>query len=124
MIGGAELPVEAAGLHLEAQTLVLLLGRWGAGVYSDYLWYQSLGALEVWRAKSMATVVLGVASFASSLIAAHLVDVFRLVVDPIVLGRGLPIFAGLENPVHLKLEDLKQFDTGLVVKTYRPCYNE
>ena len=67
---------------------------------------------------------LGGASFASSLIAAHLVDVFRLVVHPIVLGRGLPIFAGLENPVHLKLEDLKQFDTGVVVKTYRPCYNQ
>ncbi len=65
---------------------------------------------------------LGGASFASSLIAAHLVDVFRLVVHPVVLGRGLPIFAGLENPVHLKLEDLKQFDAGAVVKTYRPLY--
>jgi dihydrofolate reductase len=48
------------------------------------------------------------------------VDEFRLSVHPIVLGRGLPIFADLEKPVHLKLEDLKQFDTGVVVKTYRP----
>jgi dihydrofolate reductase len=65
---------------------------------------------------------LGGASFASSLIAAGLVDVFRLVVHPVVLGRGLPIFAGLENPLYLKLEDLKQFDTGAVIKTYRPRY--
>lgn len=64
-------------------------------------------------------VALGGASFASSLIAAHLVDVFRLIVHPVVLGRGLPIFAGLETPVDLKLEELKQFDTGVVVKTYR-----
>jgi dihydrofolate reductase len=63
---------------------------------------------------------LGGASFATSLIAANLVDEFRLVVHPIVLGRGLSIFAGLENPVYLKLMDLKQFDTGVVVKTYRP----
>lgn len=63
---------------------------------------------------------LGGASFASSLIAAHLVDEFRLSVHPIVLGQGLPIFADLEKPVHLKLTDLKQFDTGVVVKTYRP----
>lgn len=63
---------------------------------------------------------LGGASFASSLIAANLVDVFHLVVHPIVLGRGLPIFAELKEPLELKLEDLKQFDTGVVVKTYRP----
>jgi dihydrofolate reductase len=62
----------------------------------------------------------GGASFASSLIAANLVDVFHLVVHPVVLGRGLPIFAGLENPLHLKLEELRQTDTGVVVKTYRP----
>ncbi len=62
----------------------------------------------------------GGASFASSLIAANLVDVLHLVVHPVVLGRGLPIFAGLENPLHLKLEDLKQTETGVVVKTYRP----
>lgn len=67
---------------------------------------------------------LGGASFASSLIAAHLIDEFRLVVHPIALGRGLPIFAGLESPVHLKLEDLKQFDTGVVVKIYRPTHSE
>jgi len=67
---------------------------------------------------------LGGASFASSLITAHLVDMFHLVVHPDILGNGLPIFAGLKNPVHLKLEDLKQFDTGMVVKTYRPFYND
>jgi dihydrofolate reductase len=68
-------------------------------------------------------VALGGASFASSLIAAHLVDVFRLIVHPVVLGRGLPIFAGLGAPVSLKLEELKQFDTGVVVKTYRPVFS-
>jgi len=64
----------------------------------------------------------GGASFATSLIAAHLVDVFHLVVHPIILGRGLSIFAGLEEPLDLKLEDLKQFESGGVIKTYRPVY--
>lgn len=67
---------------------------------------------------------LGGASFASSLIAAHLVDVIHLVVHPDILGKGLPIFAELKEPLHLKLEDLKRYDTGLLVKTYRPCYKE
>lgn len=67
-------------------------------------------------------VAIGGASFASSLLAAHLVDVLRLAVHPELLGRGLPIFAGLEAPVHLELEELKAFDTGAMIKTYRPRY--
>lgn len=62
----------------------------------------------------------GGAGFATSLIAANLVDVFHLVVHPDAIGKGLSIFGGLEKPMQLKLEDLKQFDTGVVVKTYRP----
>ena len=63
----------------------------------------------------------GGASFASSLIAAGLVDVLHLVVHPVAIGRGLSIFGGLENPLHLKLESLMQTETGVVVKTYRPA---
>jgi dihydrofolate reductase len=62
---------------------------------------------------------LGGATFATSLLAANLVDVLRLAVHPEVLGRGLSIFAGIETPIHLKLVDLKEFETGIVVKTYR-----
>ncbi len=62
----------------------------------------------------------GGAGFATSLIAANLVDVFHLVVHPDALGHGLSIFGGLEKPIQLKLEDVLQFDTGVVVKTYRP----
>jgi dihydrofolate reductase len=69
-------------------------------------------------------VAIGGASFASSLIAANLVDAFRLAVHPVVLGRGLPLFAGLENPLRFELEDLQRFDTGAVIKTYRPIYSE
>lgn len=69
-----------------------------------------------------AILAQGGASFAASLIEAKLVDVIYLVVHPVVLGRGLPIFAGLENPVHLKLEDLHRTDTGVVAKIYRPSY--
>ncbi|WP_038476311.1 dihydrofolate reductase family protein [Fimbriimonas ginsengisoli] len=63
----------------------------------------------------------GGASFASSLIAANLVDKIILAVHPVALGCGLPIFAGLDKPLDLRLEDLIQFDTGAVVKIYRPA---
>jgi len=62
----------------------------------------------------------GGASFVTSLIAANLVDLFHLVVHPVALGSGLPIFSGLKQPLYLMLEEFRQFDTGVVVKTYRP----
>ncbi len=43
--------------------LVLLVGRWSAALYTDYLWYVSLGARDVWRAKVATTAVLTAASF-------------------------------------------------------------
>ncbi|MDQ2667590.1 MAG: UPF0182 family protein, partial [Gemmatimonadota bacterium] len=52
------------GGALAVTALVLLIGRWGAECYSDYLWYASLGALDVWRSRSTATVLLTLASFA------------------------------------------------------------
>ncbi|MEO8336828.1 MAG: UPF0182 family protein [bacterium] len=44
--------------------LVLLVGRWSAALYTDYLWYVSLGARSVWRAKLATTAALTAASFA------------------------------------------------------------
>lgn len=63
---------------------------------------------------------LGGAGFASSLLVANLVDLIQLSVHPVVLGRGIPIFAELQCPLHLKLEDLNRFASGIVVKSYRP----
>jgi dihydrofolate reductase len=65
-------------------------------------------------------VAIGGTSFASSLVKANLIDVFRLSVHPVALGHGIPLFGALEAPLRLKLEDLKGFDSGVVVKTYRP----
>jgi len=66
-------------------------------------------------------LAIGGISFASSLIANNLVDVYLLSVHPVALGRGIPLFGELNAPVQLKLEDLRQFATGAVVKTFRPC---
>jgi len=42
--------------------LLLIVGRSLAGVYSDYLWYDSLGAVAVWRTRLWAVVWLRVGS--------------------------------------------------------------
>ena len=52
------------GGALAVLALTLLLGRWAAGFYTEYQWYESLGALDVWRSRTMASECLSIASFA------------------------------------------------------------
>ena len=65
--------------------------------------------------------VLGGASLARSLVAAGLVDEFRLAVHPVALGRGLPLFSGLTLPLGLRLVDRVSFASGAVGEVYRPA---
>ncbi|MEP6620754.1 MAG: UPF0182 family protein [bacterium] len=44
--------------------LFLLVGRWSAALYTDNLWYRSLGAGDVWRTRFFVSSILTVASFA------------------------------------------------------------
>jgi dihydrofolate reductase len=63
----------------------------------------------------------GGATFARSLIAQGLVDQYHLLVYPIALGRGLPVFSDLAMPRPLKLMSSKAFPEGSVAQIYRPA---
>ena len=65
--------------------------------------------------------VPGGASFAQSLSAQGLIDEYRLIVNPVVLGGGLPLF---KEPINLRLLDSKTFGTGAVVLVYEPAKPE
>lgn len=64
-------------------------------------------------------LVQGGASFARSLVRLGLIDEYRLVVHPVVLGSGLPLFDGAE-PFDLDLIDAVRFPSGTQALTYRP----
>jgi dihydrofolate reductase len=55
-----------------------------------------------------------------SLIGTGLIDEYRLVTHPVVLGEGLAIFTGVAR-LDLKLVDVKAFSGGIVVHTYHPA---
>jgi dihydrofolate reductase len=63
----------------------------------------------------------GGASFAQSLAQLNLIDEYRLVVHPVVLGRGLSLFGGLTAPLDMKLESTTVFASGVIAKVYRPA---
>jgi dihydrofolate reductase len=57
--------------------------------------------------------------FARSLVAQGLVDQFTLLVAPVALGQGLPLFSELAAPTSLKLVNSKAFPGGAVAQIYR-----
>jgi dihydrofolate reductase len=62
----------------------------------------------------------GGAGFARSLARLRLIDEYRLIVHPVAIGRGLPLFSDLSAPIHLALVSTVAFRTGAVAHVYRP----
>jgi dihydrofolate reductase len=62
----------------------------------------------------------GGATFARSLVEAGLVDIYRLIVHPVVLGEGRRIFPARDEPRRFRLADIRTFKTGVVAKTLIP----
>lgn len=62
----------------------------------------------------------GGAGFAQSLSRLGLVDEYRLILQPVALGNGLPLFKDLTAPLRLELVDARRYSTGAVLHVYRP----
>jgi dihydrofolate reductase len=65
-------------------------------------------------------VVWGGSRFAGALAAADLIDEYRLLIQPVVLGRGQALFDQLPESRHLHLAETRSFPSGIVVHAYRP----
>lgn len=63
----------------------------------------------------------GGANFAQELVAHGLVDEYRLMIHPVVLGRGLALFSALPEPVDLQLVSSQTFRSGAMAQVYRPA---
>ena len=61
----------------------------------------------------------GGATFAQSLSNLGLVDEYRLILQPVVLGEGLPLFKGLAEPLLLQLVEAHTYATGSALHIYR-----
>ncbi|HEX5458987.1 MAG TPA: dihydrofolate reductase family protein [Steroidobacteraceae bacterium] len=78
---------------------------------------EEIGRLKAQQGKPI--IAHGGAAFARSLIAAGLVDQYDLLVHPVALGKGLPVFSDLAAPKRLKLVSSTAFPKGSVAQIYR-----
>ncbi len=70
------------------------------------------------RAEFDGDIGVGGATLASAFIRRGLVDEYRLLVHPVILGAGAPFFPQLETPVKLRLTERRTFASGVTLLAY------
>ncbi|MCB0753781.1 MAG: dihydrofolate reductase [Ignavibacteriae bacterium] len=64
-------------------------------------------------------IVYGGAEFVSNLLKESLIDELHLFVNPVAIGKGLPIFQNLDKKQEFKLLHTQAFDCGINVIAYK-----
>src|SRR5579859_4498654 len=62
----------------------------------------------------------GGAAFVQALSRHRLIDEYRLVILPVALGGGLPLFKDLPKPLRLDLTEARTFPDGTAIHVYQP----
>jgi dihydrofolate reductase len=64
-------------------------------------------------------IAIGGATLAAEAAASDLIDEYRVVVHPVLVGGGIPFFARQERRVDLELVETRTFSSGVVYLRYR-----
>ena len=78
---------------------------------------EEVRALKAQSAKDM--VVCG-AGIAASFMRLSLIDEYRPIVHPVLLGGGKPMFPALDKIMSLRLIEIRRFGSGVVLLRYQP----
>jgi dihydrofolate reductase len=64
--------------------------------------------------------IFGSADFAATLTAQGLVDEYRLGINPVLLGKGTPLFQNIPERTRLELAHVRPLKSGVVILHYQP----
>lgn len=104
--------------HQQSLRLPARLGNWSTAHIAN-------GDLadEIRRLKNQSgnyVLAQGGVGFARSLVRLGLIDEYRLVIHPVALGAGRPLFSDVPGPLDLQLVDSEVFASGVAAQVYRP----
>ena len=75
---------------------------------------------ELKRKPGKDLIIFGSANLASTFMQLDLIDEYRIVINPVILGQGNPLFKTSTEPLNLKLIKTKTFNSGNVLLYYEP----
>lgn len=64
--------------------------------------------------------ILGSGSIVSQMANANLIDNYEIMIDPVAIGNGTPLFNGIQNNLNLKLTNSRVFKSGVILLSYEP----
>lgn len=64
--------------------------------------------------------IFGSNELCASLMPEGLIDEFRIMVNPVAIGEGSALFAGIKGRLNLKLTKVREFRSGNVLLYYKP----
>ena len=71
------------------------------------------------KTKGKDMTILGSGSIVSLFADAGLIDNYQIMIDPVAIGNGTPIFNGIQHKLDLKLIETKIFKSGVVLLSYK-----
>jgi dihydrofolate reductase len=83
-----------------------------------------IDAVKQWKTESGKDItVLGSGSIVTQLAEAGLIDEYGIMIDPVALGEGTPLFNGMKGKLDLDLVSAQPFKSGVLFLTYLPLNN-
>jgi dihydrofolate reductase len=64
--------------------------------------------------------LLGSGSIVTQFAEQSLIDEYQIMIDPVVLGKGISLFKNIKNKLELKLIKTKTFKSGVILLNYKP----
>jgi len=65
-------------------------------------------------------VIFGSGTIVQALTNLRLIDEYRIMINPVILGEGKPLFKNIDKQLKLKLLETKTFQSGNVLLYYQP----
>ncbi len=118
--GATRHDIEHAKWYSKVHKVVLSKTMKDAGLTNTNIISDNLpdGIKEIKQQGSKEILLFGSPAATHSLIQLDLIDGYWLFVNPIILGRGIPLFADIKGKINLKLLTTRQFNCGVTELNY------